>query len=86
MCSRTNSQLLMGFAMDYSVSSGLIIRPKNFKTPFLQDISNSCHEVIVIGLKPLQKIFDEKISIILRVNPPQSFNIKGGAADVQVVL
>ena len=50
------------------------------KHHFLQDISNSCHEVTIIGLEPHPKNFGQKISTIL------SLDVKGGAADVQVVL
>ena len=72
--------------MDYSISSGLITHSKNFKTPFLRAISNSCHGLTVIGLEPIPKNFGEKTSIILSARPPQSLDKKRGAADAQVVL
>ena len=58
--------------MDYSISSGLITRSQILKHHFLQDISDSCHEVTVIGLEPPQTDFGEKISIILGASPPQN--------------
>ena len=36
----------------------------------------------MIGLEPPQKNFGEKVSTILGASPPQSLDIKGGAADV----
>ena len=63
--------------MDYLISPGLIICPKNFKSHFLQDISNSYHEISLIGLEPPKKNFGEKISTT-RSNTPQNFDIKGG--------
>ena len=72
--------------MDYSISSGLITRSQIMKTPFLEDISNSCQEVTVIDLELPQKNFGEKISTILGASSSQRVDIKGGAADVKVVL
>ena len=40
---------------------GHITRPKNFKTPFFRDISNSFMWVTQSCLKPHQKFFFEKI-------------------------
>ena len=56
------------------------------KAIFLQDISNSCHEVTAIGLEPPQKDFGEKNSTILGASASQSCSIKGGAADIQAML
>ena len=64
----------------------VITRSQILKTPFLQDILNSCHEVTVIGLEPPHNKFGEKISTILGVSPPRSLDTKGIPADVQVVL
>ena len=49
--------------MDCFFFSGLITVIKMTKHQFLQDVSNSCHEVNVIGLEPAQKDFGEKIWI-----------------------
>ena len=62
-------------SMDYSIFSGLITHSQILKTPFLQDILNSCHEAIVIGLKPPQKSFRKNISIFLAAGPSQSFDM-----------
>ena len=72
--------------MDYSISSGLITRSKSLKCHFLSGISNSCHGVTVIGIKPVQKNFDQKISIILGASPDQTLDTKEWAADTQFVL
>ena len=72
--------------MDYSIYSGFITCCQIFKCHFLQDISDSCHEVTAIGREPTQKNFCEKISIFLGASPSQSLDIKEGAADAQVVL
>ena len=60
--------------------------PEYSKCLFLQDISDSCHEVTVIGLEPPQNNFYENFLTFLGASPSQSLDIKEGAADAQVVL
>ena len=61
-------------------SSGLCSYPKNSKTPFLGNISNSCDWVTHLGLKPPQKNFFENISTNAAARGFQSFSKKEGAA------
>ena len=68
------------FPLDWSLV------PKISKRHFLKGILNSYHEVTVTGLEPPKEKFGEKISTTLVASPPQTFDIRGGGADVQVVL
>ena len=67
--------------MDYSISSGLITRSKNFKMPFFWNIQNSFHGVADIGLEPHPENFFEKISMNMVATGIGSFGTLGGAAD-----
>ena len=61
-----------------------LLVPKISKRHFFQDIQNSPHGVVDIGLKPHQKIFFENISTNMVARGVGSFGTLGGAADTLI--
>ena len=59
---------------------------KILKTPFFGNISNSCHWVTHMGLKPPQKIFFENISKSTAARGFQNFGQIKGAVGISTAL